>query len=73
MWPDPKVRNLAEHVLQHEPYTTATATRHEDRVRSLSEEIQQAVEAWTAAHPTPLRDLGPYPPSPPNTKIRKGG
>ena len=45
---DPECQTLAEHFLQDEPSTLATAPRYEQRVRSLAEAIQDAVEEWFA-------------------------
>jgi hypothetical protein len=50
---DPACQDLAEHFLSDEPYTSATAEAQEDRVKSLSEAIQMAVDDWLDDNPRP--------------------
>ena len=50
---DPTCQDLAEHFLQEEPFLSAPADQHRQRVAALSDAIQQAVEAWCESHPLP--------------------
>jgi hypothetical protein len=45
---DPECETLAEHFLQDDDYTKYTKAKHEARVRSLAQAIQDAVEEWTS-------------------------
>lgn len=49
---DPACELLAQHFLQDE--TPETQEAYERRLQSLAAEIQQAVDAWFAAHPAPV-------------------